>query len=103
MICLLATKEIYTTDSFANLVYKISSNGKATVFSKSEKFETKGIGLNGIVYHPGGFLLVDNSNTGQIFKVEIQIQIKLKKSLFISTFWVQTEYYWVAAINSRWW
>lgn len=62
---------IFMTDSFAHAIYKISSDGKLSVFSKSGKFRTEGIGLNGIVYHPAGFLLVSNSNTGRIYKVDM--------------------------------
>ncbi|AEI50792.1 SMP-30/gluconolactonase/LRE family protein [Runella slithyformis] len=62
---------IYLTDSFAHAIYKITPEGKASVFAKDKRFETEGIGLNGIVYHPDGFLLVDNSNTGMIYKVDI--------------------------------
>lgn len=54
------------TDSFAHAIYKISADGKPSVFSRSGKFKTEGIGLNGIVYHPAGFVLVSNSNTGHI-------------------------------------
>ena len=32
--------------------------------------KTEGIGLNGIVYHPNGYFLVDNSYTGRIYKVD---------------------------------
>jgi len=62
---------IYMTDSFAHAIYKITPEGKASVFAKDKQFETEGVGLNGIVFHPGGFLLVDNSNKGQIFKVDL--------------------------------
>ena len=61
----------YMTDSYAHAIYKITADGKASVFAKDKQFETEGIGINGIVYHPGGFLLVDNSNTGRIYKVDI--------------------------------
>ena len=62
---------IYLTDSYAHAIYKVSPDGKASVFSKSKLFETEGIGLNGIVYHPGGYLLADNSATGLIYKIDI--------------------------------
>ncbi|MGZ8551294.1 MAG: hypothetical protein ACXWV2_11555 [Chitinophagaceae bacterium] len=62
---------IYITDSYAHAIYKVTAEGKASVFSRDKQFETEGIGINGIVYHPGGFLLVDNSNTGRIYKVDI--------------------------------
>ncbi|MBE9462671.1 gluconolaconase [Dyadobacter subterraneus] len=74
-----AKGNIYMTDSYANVIYKITAEGKASVFSKSKKYETKGIGLNGIVYHPAGFLLVDNSNTGQIYKVDIEAPDNVQK------------------------
>lgn len=59
----------YVTDSFANAIYKISPDGKASVFSNSPLFKTEGVGLNGIVWHPSGYLLVDSSGTGAIYKV----------------------------------
>lgn len=62
---------IYLTDSFAHAIYRVSPDGKASVFAKNSLFETEGIGLNGIVYHPEGFLLADNSNTGQVYKIDI--------------------------------
>ena len=62
---------IYLTDSFAHAIYKVTPDGKTSVFAKSPLFETEGIGLNGIVYHPGGFLIADNSNTGQLYKIDI--------------------------------
>lgn len=61
----------YITDSYAGAIYKVSADGKASVFAKDEQFKTEGVGLNGIVYHPGGFLIVDNSAKGQLFKVAI--------------------------------
>jgi sugar lactone lactonase YvrE len=62
---------IFMTDSYAHAIYKIDANGQASVFAKSKMFETEGIGVNGIVYHPNGYLLVDNTNTGRIYKVDI--------------------------------
>ena len=62
----------YITDSFAGAVYRVSPDGKATVFAKDELFKTEGVGLNGIVFHPEGFLIVDNSSKGQLFKIDIK-------------------------------
>jgi sugar lactone lactonase YvrE len=61
----------YITDSFANVIYKVDSSGKASVFADSPLFKTEGIGINGIVWHPAGFLLTASSGTGQIYKVDI--------------------------------
>jgi DNA-binding beta-propeller fold protein YncE len=57
----------------------VDAAGNATVFAKDKQFETEGIGLNGIVYHPGGFLLVDNSNTGRIYKISLTDPRKVEK------------------------
>lgn len=61
----------YVTDSFANVIYKITPAGKASVFADSPLFKTNGIGLNGIVYHPSGYLLTVSSGTGTIYKVDL--------------------------------
>jgi sugar lactone lactonase YvrE len=61
----------YITDSFSHVIYKVDANGKATVFASDPRFVTEGIGLNGIVYHRAGFLIVDNSATGMLYKVSI--------------------------------
>ncbi|WP_129715261.1 gluconolaconase [Pedobacter sp. SYP-B3415] len=61
----------YVTDSFAGAVYKVSPDGKASVFAKDERFATEGVGLNGIVYHPSGYLIVDNSAKGQLFRIDL--------------------------------
>jgi len=59
----------YVTDSFANVIYKVTKDGKASVFADSPLFKTKGVGLNGIVYHPGGYFLVSSSGTGAVYKI----------------------------------
>ncbi|GEP51153.1 hypothetical protein FNO01nite_18250 [Flavobacterium noncentrifugens] len=61
----------YVTDSFANVIYKVSPDGKASVFAKSDLFKTEGVGLNGIVWNPGNFLLVSSSGAGTVFKVDV--------------------------------
>ena len=62
---------IYLTESYSNLIVKVDANNKASVFAKSPLFETGGIGLNGIVYHPSGFLLVNSTGKGMLFKVDV--------------------------------
>jgi hypothetical protein len=61
----------YVTDSYANVIYKVDNTNKASVFSSSELYKTKGIGLNGIVWHSGGFLLTSNGATGSVYKVPL--------------------------------
>ncbi|MFD1258369.1 gluconolaconase [Mucilaginibacter terrae] len=67
-----ATGNIYVTDSYSPVVYKIDKSGKASVFAKSELFESIDIGLNGIVYHPLGFLIVNNNSKGAIYKIDMK-------------------------------
>lgn len=62
----------YITDSFAGAIYRVTPEGKASVFAKDELFKTEGVGLNGIVFNPEGFLIVDNSSKGQLFKIDIK-------------------------------
>jgi len=62
---------VYITDSFANVVYKVSPDGKASVFAKSDLFKTEGVGLNGIAWHTGNFLLVASSGTGSVYKIDV--------------------------------
>jgi sugar lactone lactonase YvrE len=62
----------YITDSFAHAIYKIDANTKQSLFASSEKFATAGIGINGIAFHKAGFLIVDNSATGMLYKVPLK-------------------------------
>jgi hypothetical protein len=62
---------IYITDSYADVIYKVDAQGKASVFSRSPLFKTEGIGINGIVYHPRGYLLVAATGTGGLYKVDM--------------------------------
>jgi hypothetical protein len=62
---------VYITDSFANVLYKVTPGGKASVFAESPMFKTEGVGLNGIVYHPSGYLLAISSGTGALYKIDL--------------------------------
>jgi len=61
----------YVTDSFSNVIYKVTSTGQASVFADSPMFKTEGIGLNGIVYHPSGYLLTVSSGTGALYRIDL--------------------------------
>lgn len=63
---------MYITDSFSPNIYKVTPAGQATIFSTSELFKSEEIGLNGIVYHPSGFLIVDHNSSGALFKVDLK-------------------------------
>ncbi|WP_394773097.1 SMP-30/gluconolactonase/LRE family protein [Flavobacterium sp.] len=70
---------VYVTDSFADVVYKVDASGKATVFSKSELLKSAGVGPNGIVFHPQGFLIVANNGSGALVKIDIKNPEKTSK------------------------
>ncbi|XP_062111074.1 uncharacterized protein LOC133822680 [Humulus lupulus] len=68
----------YVTNSAGNFIWKVNDRGEASIFSKSPAFTAHAVdrdspfsfcGLNGIVYFSKGYLLVVQSNTGKMFKV----------------------------------
>ncbi|KAI5403398.1 hypothetical protein KIW84_050825 [Lathyrus oleraceus] len=70
----------YVTNSIGKYIWKVNVKGEASIFSKSPRFTEHPvdrdtpysyIGLNGIAYvSSGDYLLVVQSNTGKVFKVE---------------------------------
>ena len=62
---------IYITDSYSPVIYKVDAKGSASVFTESDLFKGEDVGLNGIVFHPNGFLLVANDREGALYKVDI--------------------------------
>ena len=79
----------YVTDSFAPVIYKIDTSGKASIFAENPLFKSgEGFNLNGIAYLPdgspgfiksAGYLLVGKYNSGEIFKVGIDDPSKVTK------------------------
>ncbi|UOQ74015.1 hypothetical protein [Hymenobacter cellulosilyticus] len=62
----------YITDSLSPIIYKVDAQGVASVFLENAQFSGgTGFGLNGIVFHPDGYLLVAKANDGSLFKVPI--------------------------------
>jgi len=66
------TGNAYVTDSFAPAIYKVDEQGHATVFLRDSQFAGEGINLNGVVVHPGGYLLVVKKSDGALFKVPLR-------------------------------
>ncbi|KAL7606613.1 hypothetical protein Lser_V15G15013 [Lactuca serriola] len=81
----------FVTNSASNFIWKVDLEGKSSVFSKSKTFtKTPGIpempcGLNGIVYCSKDYLIVAQSNTGNLYKVDSEDgtarKIQLNKEL----------------------
>ena len=57
----------YVTDTRMNVIYRVGADYEASVFYRFEPME--GLGLNGIVYHASGYLLVAGGAT--LWKVPI--------------------------------
>jgi hypothetical protein len=71
----------FVTNSASNFVWKVNSKGEGSVFSNSSVFSSHPVdpttpfnscGLNGIAYNSKGYLLVVQSNTGKLFKVDAE-------------------------------
>ena len=72
-IVLDASGNLYVTDSFSPAIYKITADGTASLFATDALFETPAgtFGLNGIEYHPDGYLLVTHYQNQILYKVSI--------------------------------
>jgi sugar lactone lactonase YvrE len=63
----------YVTDSASDLIYRVDPAGHASVFVRDARFAPQQpgtIGINGIVWHPDGYLLVGKYDTGTVFRVD---------------------------------
>lgn len=63
---------IYITDSYAATIYKVDPSGKVMPFATSPLFKTEDVGLNGILYHPQGYLLAAHNTNGVMYKIDIR-------------------------------
>lgn len=67
-----ANGNIYITDSFSPIIYKVTASGIKSIFVNDSRFAiTQGFGLNGIVYHPNGYLIVAHSVLGKLYKISL--------------------------------
>lgn len=64
-----AQGQVYVTDSFSPVIYRLDTQGKASVFVRSELFTGEDFNLNGIVWHADGYLLVNKHNSGELFRI----------------------------------
>uniref|UniRef100_A0A2N9FNI9 SMP-30/Gluconolactonase/LRE-like region domain-containing protein n=1 Tax=Fagus sylvatica TaxID=28930 RepID=A0A2N9FNI9_FAGSY len=69
----------YVTNAAGNFIWKVNEKGEPSIFSRSKAFTAHPVdrdspysycGLNGIAYVSKGYLLVVQSNTGKMFKVD---------------------------------
>ncbi len=65
--------DIYVTDSFSPVIYKVDGKSyEASIFSQQDKFAVPAgsFGLNGIVYTKG-YLIVSKTDSGELIKVPL--------------------------------
>lgn len=66
----------YVTDARGNKIWKVGPDGEPLSNIKNATFSQRAgtlnnfVGLNGIVYHPNGYLLVVHTSGGDLFKVD---------------------------------
>ncbi|XP_047311068.1 uncharacterized protein LOC124914536 [Impatiens glandulifera] len=65
----------YVTDTKGSKIWKVAPDGKFLHLIESPLFKPKEwyknlVGLNGIVYHPDGYLIVIHTFSGKLFKIE---------------------------------
>src|SRR6266496_1896439 len=58
----------YVTDTAAGAVYKVDLAGHVTTLVSDPRL-TPAPGANGIVWHPGGYLVVGNYTTGKLYRL----------------------------------
>ena len=61
----------YVTDSLAPVIYKVDPEGNASTFAHDARFENASFGLNGIEFHPDGFLLAGVTGDGTLYKIPL--------------------------------
>lgn len=66
----------YVTDAKASQIWKVDVNGKLVNTITSPLFTPPGwynnlVALNGIVYHPDGFLIVIHTFSGYLYKIDL--------------------------------
>jgi sugar lactone lactonase YvrE len=74
-----AKGNIYVTNSASPIIYKITPNGKPSIFATSENWKKKGFNLNGLVCHKKGYLIVAQANTGELYKVSLKNPTEITK------------------------
>ena len=63
----------YVTDSFSPVIYKVTPDGTGSILLRDNvRFTSATFGLNGILYHPNGYLIVANTGQGKLYKVDLQ-------------------------------
>jgi sugar lactone lactonase YvrE len=73
-----AEGNVYVTNSFSPIIFRIDKDHKASVFARNDSWKGEGFNLNGIVYHPDGYLIVAQSSKGILYKIDIKNPVDVK-------------------------
>ncbi|MCB1158553.1 MAG: hypothetical protein KDK45_13705, partial [Leptospiraceae bacterium] len=77
---------IYVSNSFAPVIYKVNLEYKPEILLRNEKFSGEGFNLNGLVYHNNGYIIIAKYNEGSLFKIPVDkpdtfTEVKLPQKL----------------------
>jgi len=61
----------YITDSLSPVIYRVTPDGKASIFVRDTLLGGRGFGMNGIDYDPRGFLLVAMDQQRALYRIPI--------------------------------
>ena len=61
----------YVTNSFSPIIYKVDMDGNAEVFARDDRFTGQPVGLNGIEFHPNGYLLASVTGGQKLYKIPL--------------------------------
>lgn len=64
---------VYVSDSFSPVIYRVSPEGTVSKLIEDDRFlpQPMNFGLNGLAYHPAGFLIAAKYDEGRLFKIPI--------------------------------
>ncbi|GGN23428.1 gluconolaconase [Lentzea pudingi] len=68
----------YVTDTASDKIFKVDVNGRASLLAQDPRFTgPAGDGLNGIVWHPGGYLLAVRYDTGSLLRISLRDPVSI--------------------------
>lgn len=69
----------YVTDSFTPVIYQVSPEGQVSVLVEDARLGAEGFGLNGIDYHPDGYLLAAVAGRRTLVRVPLDAPADLRE------------------------
>jgi len=70
---------VYVTDSFSPVIYRVTADGEASIFLEDERLGGDGFGLNGIDYHPDGYLLAAMAGRRALYRIPVEAPSRLHR------------------------